>query len=63
MRVYRFVLVSLALIALFLCPLTVNAAPSALPNDVAAGDADAEAIQFAIGKGLLLPGSGNVFGR
>lgn len=62
MRVYRFVLVSLALIALFLCPLAINAAPPALPKDVVAGDADAEAIQFVIGKSLLVPGSGNVFG-
>ena len=62
MRVYRFVLVSLALIALFLCPLAINAAPPALPKDVVAGDADAEAIQFVIGKGLLNVGSGNAFG-
>ncbi len=62
MRVYRFTLVLLALVALFLSPFAINAAPQALPKDVVAGDADAEAIQFVIGKGLLNPGSGNAFG-
>ena len=53
MRVYRFTLVLLALVALFLSPFAINAAPQALPKDVVAGDADAEAIQFVIGKGPL----------